>query len=135
MTAPSKKKTFRINGQNFSDLSGFYDEVERVLAQGLDWRIGRNLDAVNDVFWGGFGAFDYEEPIELVWIDAEKSRTDLSWSETIKYIESNLKTCHKSNRKYVKEELRLARKHKGETLFDMIVSMIQELEHIDLKLE
>lgn len=38
-----------------SDKYLFYDEVERVLCGGLRSGFGRNLDALNDVFSGGFG--------------------------------------------------------------------------------
>lgn len=34
-----------IDGRRFSSMAGFYDEVERVFTFGLDWKIGRNLNA------------------------------------------------------------------------------------------
>lgn len=59
-------KSYSINGNDFNNLIGFYNEVEKKLTKGLDLKIGRNLDAFNDVLQGGFGTFDYEEPIELI---------------------------------------------------------------------
>lgn len=44
---------YEIDGENFSTLEEFYDEVSRVLVPGAAW--GRNLDAFNDVLHGGFG--------------------------------------------------------------------------------
>ena len=127
-------KSFTIDGQKFVDLEGFYAEIESILTKGLDWKIGRNLDAFNDVLRGGFGAFDYEELIELIWTNSDKSKSDLSWIETIKYVESKLLTCHESNIEYVKSDLELARNHKGQTLFDILIEIIKEQEHIRLEL-
>jgi len=50
------------------------------LTKDLDWKIGRNLAAFNDVLYGGFGAFEYEEPIEIIWKHSNKSKSDLGAS-------------------------------------------------------
>lgn len=126
--------SFTIDGTQFNDLDSFYNEVEQKLTKDLDSKIGRNLDAFNDVLRGGFGAFDYEELIEVIWIDSDKSKSNLSWTETIKYAESKLETCHESNVGYVKSELELIRRHKGQTLFDLLIEIIKEHQHIKLKL-
>ena len=126
--------SYTIEAALFNNLDSFYDEVERKLTRDLDWKIGRNLNAFNDVLRGGFGTFEYEEPIELIWVDSDKSKTDLSWTETIKYVESKLQTCHESNVEYVKSDLELARNHKGQTLFDILIEIIKEHEHIRLEL-
>lgn len=70
-------KEIIINGDKFATLSEFYDEVENKLTKGLDGKIGRNLDALNDVLTGGFGVHDYEEPIQIKWINSVKSKKDL----------------------------------------------------------
>jgi len=71
------RKEFVIDGSNFSTMSGFYDEVERVLTSNLDWKIGRNLDAFNDVLKGGFGRHEYVEPIIIKLFKYQKSMRDL----------------------------------------------------------
>lgn len=93
--------TVTINSNNFNDLEGFYNEIDRVLTQGLDWRTGHNLNAFNDILRGGFGVHEYEEPIKLIWNDANKSKRELS-----KIID-------------------------GKTLFDILVEIIQSNEHIE----
>ena len=45
--------TYEIDGNDFSTLDEFYDEITRVLIPGVSW--GRNLDAFNDILHGGFG--------------------------------------------------------------------------------
>lgn len=66
-----------LNGNNFSNLDQFFGEVQRSLTRRLDWHIGENLNALNDVLRGGFGLHEYEEPLWLIWLATDKSRTDL----------------------------------------------------------
>lgn len=66
-----------IDGINFDNLEGFYSEIEVNLTKGLDFRIGRNLNAFNDILWGGFGVHEYEEPLRIIWRNIDKSRKDL----------------------------------------------------------
>src|ERR1700704_5060898 len=127
-----QKKTIIINGANLSSLDSFYDEVEKNFTQGLDWKIGRNLDAFNDVLRGGFGVYDSEDQIKLIWVNTIKSKLDLWFGETVKYLEKKLKTCHPANRESVKVDLELARQQRGATLFEIIVEMIKEHDNIEL---
>ena len=83
------KKQLEIDGNSFSDLAGFYDEVERKLTKDLDFKIGRNLDAFNDVLSGGFCVHDVNEEIVLRWKNSEKSKSDLGFDETVKNLEEN----------------------------------------------
>ena len=101
-------KVFIFNGNNFHTLEGFYDEVERVLTKDLDWKIGRNLNAFNDVLWGGFGAFEYEEPIHIIWEHSDKSKSDLAYP---------------------------ANKREGQTVFEIIIEIIKDHKHINLTLK
>jgi RNAse (barnase) inhibitor barstar len=64
------KRDYEIDGARFATLSGFYDEIERVLIPGARW--GRNLDALNDILRGGFGT--PEEGFILLWRNAQLSR-------------------------------------------------------------
>lgn len=125
------QKNLVINGNNFSDLTGFYDEVERNLTKDLDWKIGRNLDAYNDVLRGGFGVHDYEERFTLTWINAEKSKRDFGWEATIAYREDILAHCHPDNIPYVMEDVAKAKAGEGETLFDIIVDITRGHGHIE----
>jgi RNAse (barnase) inhibitor barstar len=70
-------KEIIIDGNNFSTLPEFYEEVENKLTKGLDWKIGRNLDAYDDVLRGGFRVHHYKEPISIKWINGGKSKADL----------------------------------------------------------
>jgi len=65
--------TYEIDGRNFSTLDGFYDEVSRVLVPGATW--GRNLDAFDDVLYGGFGT--PEDGFVVIWKNHDLSREAL----------------------------------------------------------
>ena len=71
------REMFTIDGRRFSNMAGFYDEVEQVFICGLDWKIGRNLNAFNDILRGGFGRHEYGQPIHIQWLAYEKSVRDL----------------------------------------------------------
>jgi len=119
-----------INGENFSNLQEFYDEVEAQLTKNLDWKIGRNLSAFNDVLRGGFGLHEYEEPLYLKWINLSKSKMDFGWTATIKYLEDKLKNCHPTNVESVLADLEYAKNKNGQTLYEIILGIISEHEHI-----
>lgn len=86
------KPTYTINGNKFSSEKGFYNEIERVLTNDLNWKIGRNLNAFNDVLSGGFGVFDVDEEIILEWKNFYKSGEKLRvhfLHAVVEIIESN----------------------------------------------
>jgi RNAse (barnase) inhibitor barstar len=130
-----KNKVFVLDGNKFGTLDGFCDEAQTILTKDLSWKIGTNLDALNDLFWGGFGAFEHEELIDIVWKNSNKSKSDLGYPETIKWLERKLKRCHPSNVPSVKEELQRAKNYEGPTLFDIIIEIVEEHKHINLILE
>jgi RNAse (barnase) inhibitor barstar len=131
----SMTKKITIDGNNFSTLDEFYDEVEAKLTKGLDWKIGRNLDAFNDVLRGGFGVHDYEEKIKITWKNSAKSKIDLGKDETINYLGQIMENCHPSNRSSVKKALEEMKYGNGVILFDTIVGITREHEHIKLVLK
>jgi RNAse (barnase) inhibitor barstar len=123
-TEPSQaaKPVLTIDGAQFSDLEGFYDEVSRNLIPGASW--GRNQNAFNDILRGGFGT--PEGGFQLRWKNSDQSRERLGWEETIRFVEKKLTTCHPTNRPSVQADLESARRHEGETLFDLIVEIIHD---------
>jgi RNAse (barnase) inhibitor barstar len=125
-------KTVEIDGNSFSNLIEFYDEIERKFTKGLNWRIGRNLDAFNDVMRGGFGVYEYLEDIEVIWLNSTRSKKALGYLETMNYLNHILKTCHPLNREIVQKELDLAKKGTGDTLFEIILEIIKDNSNIKL---
>jgi len=71
------KQTLEIDGVNISDLEGFYNEIDRVLTKDLNWQTGHNLDAFNDLLRGGFGIYEYEESVKIIWTSFSQSKERL----------------------------------------------------------
>ena len=114
-------KTYRIDGERFSTLEEFYEEISRVLITGSRW--GQNLDAFNDILRGGFGTPD--EGFVLVWENSELSNTRLGYSETVRQLELRLERCHPTNQNSVRKQLRHAQSKKGPVVFDWLVEIIR----------
>lgn len=66
-------KEIIIDGNDFSDIDGFYRVCEQCFVNDAKMKMGHNLDAFNDVLRGGFGVFDYEENISIIWKNYDKS--------------------------------------------------------------
>lgn len=113
-------KTYRIDGEQFSTLEGFYEEVSRVLIPGAGW--GHNLDAFNDILRGGFGTPD---GFILIWENSDVSKKRLGYSETVHQLERMLESCHPTGRRDFKAQLRNAKNNKGATVFDWLVEIIR----------
>jgi hypothetical protein len=87
-------------------------------------QLGRNLDAFNDILRGGFGT--PEGGFILRWANSAISAERLGWPETIRFTEKMLTTCHPSNIPRVQADLAAARRGQGQTLFDIITSIIRK---------
>ena len=123
---------YEIDGERFSSLAGFYDEVGRVmLIPGTPW--GRNQDAFNDILNGAFG----EPPggFTIVWKHSGVSAGRLGHTETARSLELALSRCHETQRETALTALKNARDGKGPTIFNRLVDLIREHQHVELRLE
>ena len=111
---------FVLDGTSFDDLAGFFTAISRTLSL-TGW--GRNLDAFNDILRGGFGT--PEDGFILRWASSAISAQRLGWPETIRFTEKMLTTCHPANIPSVQADLAAARRGQGQTLFDIITSIIR----------
>ncbi|WP_220466311.1 barstar family protein [Dyadobacter psychrotolerans] len=130
-----KKKQIKINGNNFSDLTGFYQEINRLFMHGMDWEMGHSLDALNDILYGGFGVYDPGETVTVIWQNTSKSRADLGREETRKNYEMKIKKGYPYNVKLFEEKLLEIENGNGQTLFDIITEIFRDHKNIDLSLE
>lgn len=79
-STPSKtyslqQKELIIDGNQFSDLKGFFNEIGAILTEGNKW--GKNWNALNDILHSGFIKTEYGEPFILIWKNSEKSKGEL----------------------------------------------------------
>jgi len=87
------KPIIEIDGSRFKTLDDFWEEISACLIPGARW--GRNFDAFNDILRGGFGT--PEGGFRLKWLNFQISRRNLSYPETIGWLENKAQSCHQSN--------------------------------------
>jgi len=125
-TAP--KCEYTIDGDAFDDLDGFFEEVGKTLVPGVEW--GHNLDAFNDILNGGFGT--PTEGFRLIWQNSARSRQALGYPETVRRLGHRLETCHPESRDQVRNDIELAERGEGQTVFEWLIEIIRS--HADVEL-
>ncbi len=119
----------KIDGNRFSTLEGFFDEVGEVLFGGRPWE--RSLEAFGaalDEMLSEYG------PMSVVWLNSEKSRVDLGYPETLRQIVERLKYAHPDSRQAILFELEKARNREGDTVFTWLVDTFGRREGLKLEL-
>ena len=71
------EKWILIDGRDIYTIDDFFREMFVKLTDGTDPVLGQNLNAFNDLLWGGFGFHGYGEPLNIVWIFADISKERL----------------------------------------------------------
>ncbi|MFP3834153.1 ribonuclease inhibitor [Chryseobacterium sp. SIMBA_028] len=130
----NKRKMIVINGGHFSSLAEFYEEVSDVLMKDTDWKVG-TLDGFDDILYGGFGVFDNNEEVEIVWKESQKSKEDLGFKATQEFYENKIRQGKPFNRELIQQKLNDLMKGKGQTLFDVLIEIIQSHSNISLTLD
>jgi len=125
-------KTITIDGNNVHDIPSFYDEINRVFMANVDWRLGQSLDALNDMFYGGYGEIDGGEEITLIWKGFEKNREDLGLKLTKAYYRNKLESPSTFNIELIKDNLAELENGTGKTYFEIILEIIDEHPNIKL---
>lgn len=79
-------KTFIIKWNHLTSLDDFYNVIEMLFLKDSDLVFGRNLDAFNDVLYGGFGSFWENEDIQIIWESFENSKKNIKEIDVIEDI-------------------------------------------------
>nr|WP_262910095.1 ribonuclease inhibitor [Chryseobacterium gleum] len=128
------RKMIVIHGGHFSSLDGFYEETSSVLMKDVDWKVG-TLDGFNDILYGGFGVFENKEEIEIIWKESKKSKEDLGLAATRKFYENKIRQGQPFNIQLIQQKLNELEEGKGQTLFEILVEIIESHKNITLILE
>lgn len=88
--------------------------------------IGESLDALNDLFYGGFGLIDGDEPIELTWKNFNQNKELFGFDFTLNFYEEKLKQPTVFSTKTIQQHISNLKNGKGLTYFDMILEIISE---------
>lgn len=123
-----------IHGGHFSSLHGFYEEASSVLMKDVDWKVG-TLDGFNDILYGGFGVFENKEEIEIIWKESKKSKEDLGLAATREFYENKIRQGQPFNIKLIQQKLDDLLDGKGQTLFEILVEIIESHKNIMLILK
>lgn len=123
-----------INGGHFSSLAEFYEEVSNVLMKDTDWKVG-TLDGFNDILYGGFGVIENNEEIEIIWKEAQKSGEDLGFKATKEFYDNKIRQGKPFNIELIQQKLDDLMAGKGQTLFEILIEIIQAHPNITLTLD
>jgi len=128
------RKMIVIHGGHFSSLAGFYKEISNVLMKDVDWKVG-TLDGFDDILYGGFGVFENKEEIEIIWKESQKSKEDLGFTTTREFYENKIRQGKPFNIELIQQKLDDLTEGKEQTLFEILVEIIESHRNIVLKLE
>ena len=117
-------KQIEIEGNSINDIASFYEEINRVFMAEESWLIGHSLDAFNDLLFGGYGALQGTQSVDLVWHHIDHSRQALGDQTTRVYYLDKLRPGSPYNKELVEEKLAALESGRGETYFDLIMTII-----------
>ena len=120
------KKMTVINGGHFSDLEGFYEEISQLFMKDEDWKVG-TLDGFDDILYG--------VKTDITWKDSQKSKEDLGFDLTKEFYENKIKQGKPFNVKLIQQKLDELIAGNGQTLFEILIEIIESHKNITLILE
>ncbi|RYF64628.1 MAG: ribonuclease inhibitor [Cytophagaceae bacterium] len=119
-------KQIEIEGSSINDIASFYEEINRVFMAGESWRIGQSLDAFNDLLYGGYGALQGAQSVELLWHNMDHSRKALGYQTTRAYYLDKLRPGSPYSNNLFEEKLSPLENGRGATYFDTIMSILAD---------
>ncbi|RYF57906.1 MAG: ribonuclease inhibitor [Cytophagaceae bacterium] len=119
-------KQIAIEGISINDIVSFYAEINRVFMAEESWLIGPSLDAFNDLLFGGYGALQGAQSVDLLWHNMDHSREALGYQTTRVYYLDKLSPGSPYNKKLFKEKLQALEHGTGETYFDVIMAILAD---------
>ncbi|GAB3746972.1 barstar family protein [Spirosoma pomorum] len=119
-------KQFEIEGNVINDIASFYEEINRVFMADESWLIAQSLDAFGDLLYGGYGALQGAESVEIIWHHMDHSRQALGYQTTRDYYLDKLRPGSPYNQKLFQEKLAALERGQGETYFDMILDILTD---------
>lgn len=122
----NNKKMTVINGGHFSDLEGFYNEVSELFMNDEDWKVG-TLDGFDDIL--------YRIDSDITWKNSQKSKEDLGFDLTKKFYENKIRIGKPFNIELIQNKLTDLVAGNGQTLFEILVEIIESHQNIKLILD
>ena len=122
----NNKKMNVINGGHFSDLEEFYNEVSELFMNDEDWKVG-TLDGFDDIL--------YRIDSDITWKNSQKATEDLGFDLTKEFYENKLRQGKPFTIELIQQKLDDLTDGKGQTLFEILVEIIESHQNITLILD
>ncbi len=122
----NKSKMTVINGSHFSNLEAFYEEVSLLFLKDEDWKVG-TLDGFDDILYGYEG--------EIIWKNSRKSKQDLGFDLTKEFYENKIRQGKPFNVTLIQQKLDDLINGNGQTLFEILIDIIESHKNITLILD
>ncbi|MFT3696484.1 MAG: hypothetical protein QM831_25310 [Kofleriaceae bacterium] len=112
-----------IDGRSFSTVDGLFDTLNRVVLPRWQPEKPADLRELERLLGSGHGR--HPGDVILRWRNSELSRAQLGYAEMVRYLEARLAVCPPHHVDHIHEELALARRGDGLTMFEEIVAMFE----------
>lgn len=122
----NKKKMTVINGSHFSNMEGFYEEVSQLFMKDENWKVG-TLDGFNDILYG--------VDTDIIWKNSQKSREDLGFDSTKEFYQNKIQIGKPFNVNLIQQKLDELIDGNGQTLFEILIEIIESHKNITLILD
>lgn len=115
-----------INGSHFSNMEGFYEEVSQLFMKDENWKVG-TLDGFNDILYG--------VDTDIIWKNSQKSREDLGFDSTKEFYQNKIRIGKPFNVNLIQQTLDKLIDGNGQTLFEILIEIIESHKNITLILD
>ncbi|OJX29823.1 MAG: ribonuclease inhibitor [Chryseobacterium sp. 36-9] len=122
----NKKKMTVINGSHFSNMEDFYEEVSQLFMKDENWKVG-TLDGFDDILYG--------VDTDIIWKNSQKSREDLGFDSTKEFYQNKIRIGKPFNVKLIQQKLDELIDGNGQTLFEILIEIIESHKNITLILD
>lgn len=110
-------KEYIIDGNKFSTYESAYIEIKSVLSEGKE----KNVLSIREIA----KKYINTDNDTIVWINSDKSKKDLGYEETVKYLKKRLQTVPVHELVLTLQEIKKAEQFTGPTMFDKIVEAFE----------
>ncbi|GAA5150646.1 hypothetical protein GCM10025768_15950 [Microbacterium pseudoresistens] len=125
---------FRIDGAAIGTIDDLYDQLNALLMADEDWRMGANLDALDDVLY----RFDHDlaraPHAEFVWDGHAHSERALGLETTRRWLEAKLDRPGMFNESGIRRQLEQLLDGEGKTYFEIVCQVFGDHPGVRLDL-
>lgn len=126
------EKHLILEGSRVHDIETFYAEINRVFMAGEAWQLGESLDALDDMFRGGYGVAQGFDTVVVQWLDMEQCRQALGVEATRRWLLTKLAMPETYATARIQAQIEALDRGDGPSYFEIILDIIAGHERIRL---